>query len=84
MKRVNIAALKDELSKHVRAVERGASLIVTDRNRPVAQLVPIEDEDAIDVTPPSSAFSAVRGKRYSPTPLAIDSLALLLEERGKR
>ncbi|MBI4260112.1 MAG: type II toxin-antitoxin system prevent-host-death family antitoxin, partial [Actinobacteria bacterium] len=44
MKRVKIAELKDQLSKHLRAVERGAHVEVTDRDRPIARIVPVEEQ----------------------------------------
>ncbi len=84
MKSVKIATLKDELSMHIRAVERGASYVVTDRDRPVAQLVPVIAEDGFDLTPASKPFSAVSRRRFRRTRSPIDSLALLQKERGSR
>ena len=46
---VNIAELKNNLSAYLEQVKNGAELIVKDRNRPVARLVPLiagEDLDA--------------------------------------
>lgn len=37
---VGVAELRQNLSKHLRRVEAGERLVVTDRNRPVAELVP--------------------------------------------
>ncbi len=37
---VGVAELRQNLSKYLRAVERGERLLVTDRNRPVAELGP--------------------------------------------
>ena len=37
---VGVAELRQNLSKYLRRVERGERLIVTDRNRPVAELGP--------------------------------------------
>jgi prevent-host-death family protein len=37
---VGIAELRQNLSKYLRRVERGERLLVTDRNRPVAELGP--------------------------------------------
>jgi prevent-host-death family protein len=37
---VGVAELRQNLSKYLRLVERGQRLIVTDRNRPVAELGP--------------------------------------------
>jgi prevent-host-death family protein len=49
MQTVNIAELKNNLSAYLEQVKNGAELIVKDRNRPVARLVPFiagEDLDA--------------------------------------
>ena len=84
MKSVNIAKLTNELSSHIRAVERGAAFVVTDRDRPVAQLVPVADEDGFELITGTKPFSVARKRKPKPTRLPLDSLALLLEERGKR
>jgi prevent-host-death family protein len=49
MQTVNIAELKNNLSAYLKQVKNGAELIVKDRNRPIARLVPLiagEDLDA--------------------------------------
>ena len=85
MKRVKIAELKDHLSEHLRSVERGAELEVTDRERPIARIVPIDKGKAlIRMTPPRRPFSSVREKRYAPARWKTRSLDLLLEERRER
>jgi len=84
MKTVRIAELKDNLSRYLRAAEKGSSVVVTDRDRPVAQIVPIVAEEGIDVLPASQPFSAVRQRRYRRTRLAVESLSLLLAERQGR
>jgi prevent-host-death family protein len=86
MKSVKIATLKDELSMHVRAVERGASYIVTDRNRPVAQLIPLPSsaEESCEIVPASKPFAVARARRFKTTQKVFDSLALLQQERGSR
>ena len=46
---VGVAELRQNLSRYLRRVERGERLIVTDRNRPVAELgPPSSGEDALD------------------------------------
>lgn len=40
MHSVGVAELRQHLSRYLRRVERGERLIVTDRNRPVAELGP--------------------------------------------
>jgi len=87
MRTVKIAELKDRLSEHLRAVERGSvsEVIVTDRDRPVARIVPIERPAArVLIRPSKVPFSAVRGLRFKPARWPVSSLDLLREERGDR
>ena len=81
MKKVGIADLKAHLSEHLRAVKKGRTLTVLDRDTPVAQLVPVDrgtleicqaSRRARDLPPPSP--------QVAPT----DSLAVLLEDRARR
>jgi prevent-host-death family protein len=87
MKTVKIAELKDRLSEHLRAVERGSvsEVVVTDRDRPVARIVPIESSPSrITIQPPKVSFASVRGVRRRPAGWKISSLELLRQERGDR
>jgi prevent-host-death family protein len=84
MKRVKIAELKDQLSRHLRDVERGAEVEVTDRDRPIARIVPIEATAPLAVRPPARPFSSLRTKRYRPARWETSSTDLLLEERQRR
>ena len=84
MKRVKIAELKDQLSKRLRAVERGAEVEVTDRDRPIARIVPVTDDDGVVLIPPTRSFSRLRRKRYPPAGWGRSSTELLSEERRQR
>jgi len=85
MKRVKIAELKDHLSKHLRAVEAGAELEVTDRKRPIARIVPIPGpEPVVVIQPAKRPFAEVRGRRHRPARWPVSSLELLMEDRRKR
>jgi antitoxin (DNA-binding transcriptional repressor) of toxin-antitoxin stability system len=87
MKTVEIAELKDGLSELLRAVERGVvpELVVIDRDRPIARILPIERPAArVLIQPPKVPFSSVRGLRFKPARWPISSLDLLLEDRGVR
>jgi prevent-host-death family protein len=85
MKRVKIAELKDQLSKHLRAVEGGEEVEVTDRNRPIARIVPVGEEDRrVALIPPKRPFASVRSKRHRPVRWRVTSTQLLLEERQRR
>lgn len=84
MKRVKIAEFKDRLSEHLRAVEGGAEMEVTDRNRPIVRLLPVSAPTGAVIVPARRPFAEVRSKRFRPARWRVRSLDLLLEERGRR
>jgi prevent-host-death family protein len=85
MKRVKIAEFKSQLSRHLRAVEGGAEIEITDRDRPIARVVPIASREvAIELTPPKVPITKLRKKRIKPANWPVDSLEMLLEDRRKR
>jgi prevent-host-death family protein len=45
MKTANVATTRNELSRLLRRVKRGETVVITDRNRPVARLLPIAPAD---------------------------------------
>ena len=81
MKTVGIAALKARLSGHLRSVRKGRTLIVLDRDTPVARIVPYAAE-------PLDVRQATRRLRDIPLPpppaVPTDSLAILLDDRRRR
>lgn len=85
MTRVNIAELKNHLSHYLRAAEQGNEIEVTDRRRPIVRLVPAgAPERRVRIVPARRSFVALRAQRYPRARWRTPSLALLLEERGKR
>jgi prevent-host-death family protein len=85
MKSVRIADLKDHLSQHLRAVERGAEIEVRDRDRPIARIVPAATAQIeLRVRRALKPFASIRNRRYPPARWKISSLELLREERGAR
>ncbi|MBA3631076.1 MAG: type II toxin-antitoxin system prevent-host-death family antitoxin [Actinobacteria bacterium] len=84
MRRVKIAELKDRLSEHLRAVEKGAEVVVTDRDRPIARIVPLQPGRRVCLLPPRRTFSDIRDRRRKRAGWKINSTDLLLEERGDR
>src|SRR5437588_9441952 len=81
MKKVGIADLKSRLSEYLRAVRRGETIAVMDRQTPVAQIVPIRQGMVLRVREPAPGTPA---PNYIPSPkplnLNIDIVQLLLEE----
>ena len=48
MRTVNVAELKNQLSKYLTFARGGEEVVIRDRNLPVAKLVPFSAEDADD------------------------------------
>ena len=89
MIRTSASRLKAKLGQFMNLVRSGKPVMITDRGRPVAKLVPITDEPerpgALSITPrdPSSppfGEAQVKPLKFRQT----DSTALLFEERSKR
>jgi prevent-host-death family protein len=80
MKRSSVSYLKAHLSAELKAVQAGETVVVTDRDHPVARLVPLEDERGIEVREPLRAFGF---ERLAPL-VSGGSLETLFEDRGRR
>jgi prevent-host-death family protein len=86
---VGVAELRQNLSKYLRRVARGERLVVTDRNRPVAELGPVSHGGTLErliaegkVAPPSRP-----ARDFRPVKLPVDGMTLsdaLEEIRGDR
>lgn len=89
IKTVGIAELRHNLSRYLRRVEDGERLLVTDRNRPVAELGPPPGTgEALDRLIAEGRIRAPT-RRGLPPPLRIDgdhrALSRALDEiRGER
>ncbi len=89
MNSVGVAELRQNLSKYLRRVDRGERLLVTDRNRPVAELGPPPSSGAaLDRLIAEGRVSRPR-RRSLPAPLELTgdprSLSRALDEiRGDR
>ena len=82
MKHVKIAELKDHLSRHLRAVEAGSEVIVTDRRRPIARIVPMStSRQRATMTTPTRDFPEIRDRSRRSARWNISSTELLAEER---
>ena len=82
MKQVRIAELKARLSEYLRAVRRGETIAVLDRETPVAQIVPVRDRNALRVRKPAPGTPRPNQVALpKPLNLKLDVVQLLLEER---
>ncbi len=84
MKRVGIAELKNNLSRHLREVEGGATLEITDHDRPVAHVVPVGRRTRLVIREPVRAFAEVAARTYQRLDLPISSTELLRRDRDTR
>ncbi len=83
-KEVGVAELKSHLSEYLRQVRSGESIVILDRDRPIARLVPYEDEHI-----PLIIRKATGDHRewVAPPPQdlgGLDAVEILLELRGER
>ncbi len=89
MNRVGVAELRQNLSRYLRRVERGERLVVTDRDRPVAELGPPPTERSKLGRLIAEGRIARPARRGLPAPLELagdpHALSKALDEiRGER
>lgn len=81
MSDVRIADLKARLSEYLRAVRRGGSLTVFDRDTPIARIVPYAAQQ-LEIR---KAKRRLRDLKVPPKPAKrTDSVAILIEDRRRR
>ncbi|MDQ3255606.1 MAG: type II toxin-antitoxin system prevent-host-death family antitoxin [Acidobacteriota bacterium] len=91
---VNIADLKNNLSAHLERVRAGEELLVKDRNRPIAKIVPLasgEDLDAEEMELaamglarlPTSNLPASFWRSPAPRVSLKDAIAAVVSERDE-
>ncbi len=86
-KSINIASLKAELAKYLRLVKAGEEVVVLEHRMPIAKIIPFATDSTLESIQPKGNFAAKVAKLKIP-PLkrrtGVDSLKLLLAERGQR
>ncbi len=71
MRSVNVAELKNQLSKFLTFAKGGEEIIIRDRNLPVAKLVPFSSEEATE----EELLLVAAGKmRMAQSPIDVDEL----------
>ncbi len=76
MKTVNIGTLKNQLSAYLHYVRSGEEVIVRDRNKPVARIVPIR-ESSIDAETADLIAQGILTPPIDPTPMDWDAFDAL-------
>ena len=80
MKTLKISYFKAHLSQQLREVRNGERIIIMDRDKPVAEVVPIDSERKLTLRHPSRKL-AYKKRAFT---IDVDPLDVLLEDRGKR
>ena len=61
MRSIGIRELRQDASRHLRDVERGETIEVTDRGRPVARLVPVPEATGVEALIASGRITPPKG-----------------------
>ena len=61
MRSIGVRDLRQQASRYLRDVERGAAIEVTDRGRPVARIVPLRPATSVDALITAGAITPSRG-----------------------
>jgi len=84
---VNIAEMKARLSHYLRAVRAGEDVVVADRDRPVARLVPYQERDRLrlEIVLAVQPARGLAELHYPRAPLrGLASTDLLIAERNRQ
>lgn len=86
MIKVRVAELKSRLSEHLRAVKRGQTITILERDSPIARITPLESGSSPLVIRPRSPRALPLADIPLPAPLKLktDIGILLAQERGER
>ena len=95
MRAVNIGDLKNNLSRYLNAVRKGEELVVKDRNKPIARIVPFnvadDDSELADLIslgmarPPKTRQPFPKSFWTDPLPeTTVDLTELIREDRDAR
>lgn len=81
MERVTIGKLKNQLSAYLRKVKAGETVIVCDRNTPIARIMSIETEKSPETSEDRVARMVSEGKLIPPKhPMAHEKLMDILRQ----
>ena len=93
VKRVNIGEIKTHFSAYLKGVKNGEKVLVTERNKPVAKLVPLDEDDVYESEEEQLIAEGILRPPRSTDPLPDDffddlpfvpgnrAIEVLLEER---
>lgn len=69
MRSIGVRELRQQASRHLRSVQAGETIQVTDRGKPVAMIVPMPKRGALDVLEASGRVARAEGDALTIQPL---------------
>lgn len=93
IKKANIGELKTHLSLYLKGVKSGGKVLVTERNKPIAKLVPLDDDDLYETEEDQLVAEGILRPPQNTEPLPDDffddapfvpgnkAIEILMEER---
>jgi len=88
MSAVNLAEFKRNMGRYLRKVRDGGEIILSDRDRPLAKVIPLHaGEVPLEIIAPRLGFSGIENVgvlKRSPRKLKTDVTALLSDDRKSR
>ncbi|HUW41128.1 MAG TPA: hypothetical protein VMV90_08940 [Rectinemataceae bacterium] len=81
METITISGFKAKISEQLRKVRAGESILIADRETPIALVSPIAEEPRVRIRNPKVEKFA---PPPPPSPIKHDPLEYLLEDRGAR
>ena len=85
---IKIGEVRNKLSYYVRKVRLGQEVVISDRQTPVARLVPYRRQkdvsEPLRLIPPRKNPKDFAKLSFTPSSKKIDSLKILLEDRRRR
>ena len=88
MSAVNIAEFKRHMGAYLARVRNGGEVTVSDRDRPIARIIPLETAPGLEIRPPPKGFEGINDVAPLPPKRArrgppVDSLVALRKERER-
>jgi antitoxin (DNA-binding transcriptional repressor) of toxin-antitoxin stability system len=80
METINISTLKAKISSSLKRVREGNTIVVLDRDIPVAEIKPYKKEPEISYRKPKTRFHIPAGR----IKVKVDPLVFLMEDRHNR
>ena len=84
MKRTKVAELKAHLSDYLASVRAGDTVLVCDRNTPIARIVPYDERDDGFVVHAAQRPSELRAVRGVKPRARVDVVRMLRDDREQR